>query len=126
MVHFVGRSADEELVWSMLVVPVEMADQFSPHVIASQWDDDSTCALILERADEAFDHSNAATLSQCAKSRLAAFVFAPGLEPVTPELRALVGDDVLGFGLGVQAAEESANLDSRGLLLEDSYAHGSP
>jgi len=113
VVHFVGRSADEKLVRPMLIVPVEMEGQFSPHVAASQWDDDSGCALILERADESLDHSDATILSNGAKSRLDAFAFAPSFETVTPELRALVADDVLGFALGVQAAEEGANLDGR-------------
>ena len=87
-----------------------MTNQFSSHVMASQWDDDSACALILERADEAFDNSDAAALTHSAKSRLDTFSFAPGLETVTPELRALVADDVLGFDLGMQAAKEDANL----------------
>ena len=37
----------------VLVVPVEMESQLSPHVIASQRDGDATRALILERADKA-------------------------------------------------------------------------
>ena len=70
MIHLVGRSAAEELVRSVLIVPVEMTDQFSSHVIASQWNDDSACAFVLECTDEAFDHSDAAALAQCVKRRL--------------------------------------------------------
>ena len=123
VVDFVGRSTVEELVRPMLVVPVEMTDQFSPHVFSSQWNGDSACALVFERADETFDNSDAAVFANGSKTRLDAFTLAPSLECVAPELRAFVADDVLGLGLGPQAAEEGANLDGRGLLLEYHGAH---
>jgi hypothetical protein len=70
VVGFVGRSAVEVLVWAMLVVPSEAEDQLSPHVITSQWDGDAACALLLERADEAFDHSDAAAPAHGATSMI--------------------------------------------------------
>ncbi len=97
----------------VLVVPVEAAKQLSPHVAAAQRDDDSTRALVLERSDEAFGNRDAAVLADGAKPRLDACALAPGLEALTPELRALVADDVLGLRLGVQAAEEGADLYGR-------------
>ena len=123
VVHFVGRSSADELVRSMLVVPVEMTDQFSSHVFSSQWNDDSACALVFERADETFDNSDAAMFANGSKTRLDALTLAPSLECVASELRALVADDVLWFGLCPQAAEEGANLDGSGLLLEYSGPH---
>ena len=106
VVHLVGRSAAEELVRPMLVVPVETESQLPPHVIAPQRDGDATRALVFERPEDAFDHSATAVLSDGAKARPDAFAFAPGLEAVTPELWALVADDVLRLGPGVEAAEE--------------------
>ena len=104
----------------------EMTDQFSSHVFSPQWDDDSACALVFERADETFYNSDAAVFANGSKTRHDAFTLAPSLECVAPKLRALVADDVLGFGLCPQTAEEGANLDGSGLLLEYHGAHCSP
>ena len=96
MVDFVRCPAGKEVVRSVLVVPVEVEGQFSSHVTVAQWDDDSARALMLERADASFDHSNAAVLADSAKPRLDASALAPCLEALAPELATLIGDDVLG------------------------------
>ena len=126
MVHLVGRSADEELVRPMLVVPVEMARQFSPHFIASQWNGDAARTLILECTDEAFDHSDAAILSDGTEAWPDSLALTPSFEAGAPELTAFVADDVLGFRFGIQTAEEGADFNGSRLLLEDRDAHGSP
>ena len=123
MVELVGRPAVEVLVRSVLVVPVEVAGQFFSHVAAAQWDDDAACSLLFERSVEALDHGNAAVLSDGAEAWSDVLPLTPGLEAVAPELRALVTDDVLGLGLGVQATKEYANLDGRGLFAEYGHAH---
>ena len=97
---------------------------FSTHVIASQWDGNATCALVLERANESFDDRDAAALSDGAEPRLDAFTLALGLESVAPELRALVTDDVLRLGVGIDAAKEGPNPDRLRLFLEDGDTHG--
>ena len=89
VVDFVGRSTADEFVRSMLVVPAKMTDQFSSHVFSSQWNGDSSCALVFERADETFDNSDAPVFANGSKTRFDALrlhqvLNASHQKPLTP------------------------------------------
>ena len=54
-------------------------------------------AFVLQGPDEPLDDGDAAVVADGAESRPDLATFAPSLEPLAPELRSLVANDVLGL-----------------------------
>lgn len=65
-------------------------------------------------------------LACCPKPRTDIFPLAPGIEPLAPELLALVTDQALGRCLGLmdQPSQEGAGVAGSGRVLEHGKAHG--
>ena len=83
---------------SPLVVPFDEPSEPGPEIPASHWDVKHSCVFVLQSTNEAFDHSNASVLADSAEAGCDLLGLAPALEPITPELATLVGDDVLWLG----------------------------
>jgi hypothetical protein len=60
----------------------------------TKWHQNDAHALVLECQDESFDERNAPVLANGAEARREALAITPVLERITPELLALVADDV--------------------------------
>ena len=94
---------------SVRIEPFDVQIEFQHHVLGSERNANAASAFVLERSDEAFDHGDTAVSSDGTESRLDLSAFTPFevrmilsvLRSGTSreELGALVGDDVLGFGL---------------------------
>ena len=76
-------------------VPHEVKVEFPPEVPAAKRQERVPQAFFFHRADEAFDERDAAVLADSPEALPDAAMPAPLLEPVTPELRAFVRDEVL-------------------------------
>ena len=81
---------------SVLVVPDGVTGQFVPEgFFPHGHQKQSPRAFGFQRANESFDHGDAAVLTDGPESRLNTAMSAPGFESVAPELRSLVADNVL-------------------------------
>ena len=76
----------------LFIVPAEIGGQLSLKCLESQWYDNPSRALVLERQNEALDDGNGAVLPNCPESRIDAPCQAPTLI-VLAELWTLVTDD---------------------------------
>jgi hypothetical protein len=126
VIGFVGRFATQEGVRPPLVVPFQEASEPSPEIPAAKWDVKQTCAFVLQRTNESFNHGNASVLADGTEAGLDLFAFAPALKPIAPELASLVGDDVLGLGTVLldRAIQKLLNCPGSRLLSEDHEPHG--
>jgi hypothetical protein len=70
-------------------------------------------ALVLQRANEAFDHCDASLLAHGAETLADAAPLAPAPQVTTDELRALIADEVLGR---LTAARDDTSQECRDLL----------
>ena len=111
---------------SPLVVPFHEASQPGSEIPAPHWDVKYSCEFVLQSADESFDHGNASVLADRAEAGCDRLGLAPALEPITPELTTLVGDDVfwLGAVLLDRAVQELLNRSGTRRLSEDHESHG--
>jgi hypothetical protein len=127
-ISFLRGAAAEELMRAERVVPVRVECKAALKASPIQRDDSPTQELLLHAEDEPFDHGNAAVLADGTVAGVDLAATAPPLEACTPELAALVADDVLGPGPGAadSVVEELADLPTIGLLAEDRDAHDSP
>jgi hypothetical protein len=109
-----------------LVVPFQEASEPSPEIAAAQWDVKQSCAFVLQRTNESFNHSNASVLANGTEAGLDLFAFAPALKPIAPELASLVGDDVLGLGTVLldRTFQQLLNCPGSWVLSEDHESHG--
>jgi len=108
-------------MWSILIVPSNVAQQFILEWCNGLWHEHSPRAFVLERQNESLHNGDRAMLSDCTKSRFDASGLAPELIVVS-ELRPLVTDDVFrsfarkaGGGTGmaeVRCASQHRSLQS--------------
>ena len=85
-------------------------------------------ALVLQAADQSFDDRDAAVLADRAEALLDLPTGTPPLEPLVGELRAVVGDDVLGCRprSASRSTEERPDRTGGRLAVEDRKAHDAP
>ena len=111
-----------------LVVPFHEASEPSPEIPAAHWDVKQSCAFVLQRTNESFNHSNASVLADGTEAGRDLFAFAPALKSIAPELASLVRDDVLGRASGSAdgAIEYPLDIGGRRAIEEDREADDSP
>src|SRR5439155_23998829 len=90
MIHLVRCLAAQSHVRTELVVPVEEPREMFPEVLTAQGNQYTARAFDFQGFYEAFDHGNAAVLSNLAEPRLDAARLAPVLERRAPELGSFV------------------------------------
>ncbi len=95
-VDFARRLSDESHVRPQRVVPDRVQSDLTPHRLDRQRNQKAPCALLLHRPDETFDNGDARGFTDAPVARTDTSALAPGLEAAAPELRASVGDHVLG------------------------------
>ena len=127
MVHFVRCAARKRHVRTRLVVPDLEIRQFLAHLPVAQRDQEDSCAKPLQRQDEPFQDGNTAVLAHGAEPRPNAPSFAPAFESATPELRALVANQILGSCASVVdgAAQKRSHGFAGWNVLEHGKAHES-
>src|SRR5664280_2148756 len=86
-------------MWSILIVPSYVAQQFILEKRKGQWHEHSPRAFVLERQNESFDNGDRTMLSDGTKSRFDASGLAPELIAVS-KLRPWVADDVFRSSAG--------------------------
>ncbi len=95
MIDFGWSSARKRHMRANEVVPFHEAQEFNPHIAESERQKDAPRAFFLHGSDEAFDDGNAPMHADGSKPRRDAMERTPFAE-VVAELRALIGDRVLG------------------------------
>ena len=130
-----GRAASEALVRTVVVVPEDVGFDLAAHGGEAHREDGKPGEeLGLQGAEEAFDESDAAALSDGAEARTDPTAAAP-VAVVVLKLGALIGEDVPGGDAGATASgveeasdvacgglseEEPARNDGAGVVVEDS------
>lgn len=125
MIDLIGCVALKTRMRPVFSIPVGKQARLLAEGLATKWYQDNACTFILERQDESLNQGNATVLANGAEAWCDPLAITPILEPVAPELRPLVANDVLGRGTGVVdgAFEEALNRQRRGIVLEDGNAH---
>lgn len=111
---------------SVLVIPRSKQVQFlSERFSAQRSKQKPPRAFSFHGANEPFNDSDAAMLTDGAEARLDAAALAPGLESVAPELAALVADEVLRRlpGPTNRSGQELAHLNRAWLTVERGQSH---
>lgn len=94
-VDFIGRSSGERCVRAMLIVPVDECEYLSTELVATQRDEDSSSAFILDGPDHSLNNSNATMLANGLVARwLDPLAFYPSPKGMTVENSVPVADDV--------------------------------
>jgi hypothetical protein len=109
----------------VFVEPCEVYGELASHGFQRERNENPSRALVLHRTYESLDHGDAAVLLDGSEARPDAAPLAPVLEGVTPELRSLVRDHVLGHApdLANRPIEHSLHFERRWSLHEDGEAH---
>src|SRR5712692_2834422 len=110
VVDLVGSGGAESGVGPVAVVPGEVEKQLPLHdseTVRNQ--NQSPRALVLDGADAALDHGEAAIASDGAEPLADAATATPALELPGDELAALVGDEVPGLMAPEQALQKPPN-----------------
>jgi len=124
MVDLVGCGSAESGVNPVAVVPEAVERQFLLHGGETVRNSDkSPGAFVLDGADAAFDHGEAAILADGAKPLPDTATGTPALELRGGKLAALVRDKVLGLMAPEQAPQKPSHKSRGGLTREDSEAH---
>ena len=95
------RGSTERRVWTESVVPADVRVDLATKRRTLEGHGDPAEALVLERADESLDESDAALLPDGAEARPNAPALAPG-EILALELHTAIGDEMSGRASGVE------------------------
>ena len=125
MIDLIGRVALQTRVRPVFRIPCGKQLKLLVECLAAKWYQDDACAFVFQRQDKPLDDGDTAVLAYGAEAWCDPSVIAPVLEPVAPELRALVANDVLGRDTGVDDGtfEEALNRQRRGIVLEGGHTH---
>lgn len=96
MVDFVWCTTAKRRMRSPLVVPDLVMPKFVLYLLAAQGNQDYARAERFQRQNETFHHGDTAMFPHGAKTRPNASPLTPTFESATPELRALIANQVLG------------------------------
>ena len=87
---------------AIFIVPLHEKSKLFAELVASERNEDSAGAFILERANEPLDHRDAAVPADGPESRADALLPAPPLVTATPELRGASGSGASGSALEIE------------------------
>ena len=125
MIHLMRRLTVEPRVRAILVEPIGKPVKFLAKRFPVKWHENDARAFVLQAQDESLDYRDTAASANGAEPRFYGLAIAPALERITPELRALVADDILRCGSWVVngAFEEVRNRYGCGIVPEGFNAY---
>jgi hypothetical protein len=112
-------------VRAILVEPFGKPVKFLAKRFPMKWHENDARAFVLQAQDESLDYRDTAVLANGAEAGRDSFTVTPGLERITPELLALVTDEVFRCGACLMngAFEEVRNRYGCGIVPEGCNAH---
>ena len=124
-VDLVRRRTIESVVRSVPVVPLREQRQLSVKDVALVGEQQLPRALVLDRANQPFDNSDAAVLADRPEALTNPAATAPFPKRLVAELLALVSDEMSGYGSGLPngSAEKRPDRHRVRLLVEHGEAH---
>jgi len=100
MIDLMGCLAIQRRVRSILVEPVTVPPELPTERLAAKWYDDDSRTFVLEAQNESFNERDTPVLANGTEAGFDPIAVTPILEHATPELLALVADDVFRGGTG--------------------------
>jgi len=108
-----------------MIVPIHKRREFRVERARAKWYENNPRTFVLQTQDESLYQRDTPVLANGAETGLDPIAITPILEPVAPELLALVGDEVFRGGTGVVDGtfEEELNRYGCGIVPDCCDAH---